>query len=93
MATLIEMKTPETYAKKGKSFKDWTLDAASIEDNCKRIANELNAAGKQFREQTGRTRAITARDVLVATTQVVVDLGAVVRGHRQHMASLGGAKP
>lgn len=93
MAQLIEIKTPEKYAKKGRVFQDWTLDTQSLGDNCKRIADEMRKDGKVWRERTGKTRPIAANDILGATSPVVTELGAIVRGHRDYMKALGSATP
>lgn len=85
MATLIELPTPEKYAAMAKRFQDWTLDASSLQDNCQRIADDLNRDGRMFRDHLGRARPVQPNDVLQTSKAVVVELGAVVRSHRDYM--------
>jgi hypothetical protein len=93
MATLIELSTPERYAAKGKQFRDWTLDVFSLQDNAKRIADEMNKDGKLYRERSGRQRQIGPNDVLEGSKASVTELGAIVRGHKEFMSGLNGVRP
>lgn len=83
MADFISLKTPDRYAAKGLRFGDYTLDAASIQDNCKRISDGL---------VSDSIRA-NPNQVLEATKSVIHDLGQVVRGHREYIRGLKGAQP
>jgi hypothetical protein len=93
MAELIELMTPLKYAAKGLRFLDYSLDAASVGDNCKRIAESKGEEAWFMMDRHGHRRAPTPNEVLVASTVALIDLGRVRTSHRDYMAGLQGAKP
>lgn len=93
MAELIELSTPERYVAKGKSFRDWTLDVQSIQDNCKRIAGSLSNEDIYFVSGTGSRRAPTPAEVLDQSKGAIGELGKIVTSHRGYMDGLGGGRP
>ena len=93
VAELIELMTPLKYAAEGLRFLDYSLDAASVGDNCKRIAESKGQEAWYMIDRFGRRRAPTSGDVLAASSVAITDLGGIMRSHRDFMIGLHGAKP
>lgn len=93
MAELIELMTPPRYAAAGLQFRDWSLDAASITDNCKRIAEDKGEESWWKVDRHGGRRPLMPGEVLEASKAAITDLGRVRTSHREYMAGLNGSRP
>lgn len=92
MAALIELSTPERLKAKGLEFKDWTLDAESIQSNCRAIAATL-AKENIFKNIGGRQVDLSPADVFETSKHTIIELGKIVSGHDAYMRELGAGKP